>query len=481
MLVSRQKQSIFIRSPSSKIITAAFYPSKKVSEVKSEIQARLGLLPSEYFLQLSGRWKILSKSECSLADYDIHANQTLDINLPLCGGPTPSLSEKELSGMKVWQLEKILQDRGLSKRGKKSEKIARYLEAQAKEFQRQQPMTQAEKMAKSRAKRSEQKRQNDNDKDAKRMANVRSEEKTRIIDRMGGFNAKLWEVPGKDYELQRHEDNPETAAVLFYSNNGSWVNRSSDWRLAFIHVKSRLEKNGNVAAVDKLCDLYLLSVERYDHFIKTVYQIFGTQYLQHAREYQSQRNESTEMKFEEAVLEWFALSASISIDELKKTKLDPPKEMDIKLEAKYDCAWMKSLEGLRLSVPQNWWIGQKGKKLWPGSITRIDYSDKEDRYFIFKCDDEDYPQECPMLYETILKYADNDQPDISLPATPIEREYVDKNFYISCGETLQELGLLDADGESFDFIFSDTLLHTLTHTLHAATNFFCALDSLVTR
>ncbi len=52
--------SLFVICPSSKPITLAWYPSKTIGQVKCELQARLGLLPSHYMLHIKGS-KMLSE------------------------------------------------------------------------------------------------------------------------------------------------------------------------------------------------------------------------------------------------------------------------------------------------------------------------------------------------------------------------------------------------------------------------------------
>jgi len=74
---------IFIRCPppSDEILRVAFQPSKKISELKSEIQAQLGLHPTDYILQISEKWTMITRDGCSFADYNIHKHATLDIKL----------------------------------------------------------------------------------------------------------------------------------------------------------------------------------------------------------------------------------------------------------------------------------------------------------------------------------------------------------------------------------------------------------------
>ena len=74
---------IFIRSPSPpyKILKVAYHLSKKISDVKREVQAQLDLHPTAYTLQISRPWPKLLKDSCSLRDYNIHKETTIDIKL----------------------------------------------------------------------------------------------------------------------------------------------------------------------------------------------------------------------------------------------------------------------------------------------------------------------------------------------------------------------------------------------------------------
>ena len=48
--------------------------------------------------------------------------------------------------------------------------------------------------------------------------------------------------------------------------------------------------------------------------------------------------------------------------------------------------WANSLIGLKLKVPENWWKGLTGRKLWDGVIVKIDQTDERERYFVFECE-----------------------------------------------------------------------------------------------
>ena len=384
-------------------------------------------------------------------------------------GALPQLTEQELSGMKVWQLEKLLQDKGLAKRGKKNEKISRYLAAQANGFQPKPVAITSERMAKSRKRKSQQQRQESNANDAKRMARVRAsmtpdekqcmnandakrkaqaraDEKENIWNLQPSFDGTMvWEEPGEDYTLDRHEESPETAAILFGLNNGSYAGWKLEWLVAYIHFRNRLKKDDNVTALQLLDSLYLLSVERHEPFDKTTCQIFDKLFMRHARNLQE---ELGIIEFEEAQLELY-VNKSMSIEQLKQG-LDPPIEIDINnLKAMYDSKWMKSLVGLRLNVKQYWWVDPdtqksiRGETLWPGEID-IGTDDDGNRFFVFKCDDENYPELYRIEYCDIKKYADKEHPDFSnfiLREEPLVNKK--KDFQISCEETLQELREFD--------------------------------------
>ena len=68
-----------IRLFSVKVINVTFSLSRTIDDVRTEIQAQFGLVPSQYILKAG--CKTLSNSNCSLLDYNITSNQTLDIVL----------------------------------------------------------------------------------------------------------------------------------------------------------------------------------------------------------------------------------------------------------------------------------------------------------------------------------------------------------------------------------------------------------------
>ena len=403
------------------------------------------------------------KDKCSLADYNIQENQTLDIvprvnHGPLLGGSGSDnivMTCKELERMKRDDIQTLLNSKGLSIRGIKSELISRYLNAQAAGFPpKKRPMTSTERKASSRGKQSAKKKQEVNEENAKRNAQVRAkqsvetkkkvneerakrdalvraEERAADVRNHPTLDTRMWEEPGKDISLERHTENPIAAMYLLDVKSGCWIELEHQCLVAYIHVHDRLQKE---EAIHKLDGLLQLSVERKETLLKTVDTIFDYNDRQDALAYKQwiKERDSRDLEFEEAVLEWFASTESISLDD-RKSKL-----------------WnIESLVGLRLNVIQNWWVDEDtqksigGTKLWPGKIDRVSFNDGTDAKpsFIFKCDDKNYPDGYPIEYCDVKKYADKEDPKFSQFTLPEELPciYVDIELKALCDQTLQEL------------------------------------------
>ena len=85
-----------------------------------------------------------------------------------------------------------------------------------------------------------------------------------------------------------------------------------------------------------------------------------------------------------------------------------------------DQEWAATLIGLRLKVPERWWAGCTGSKLFHGKIIAIDFSDDAKRYFKFEPDSEKGAH-YPIRYDAVLHYADEDHQSYSkflLPSVP---------------------------------------------------------------
>jgi len=407
--------------------------------VKSEVQTnQLGLHPTEYILQISGPWPKLLKDNCSLHEYNIHKNATLDIKLlqtsttkpridrRLLGGAKEEVrcescdafigeehteqiqhlqamnspmycwmfgyscgedresghvyTREELEGMARGDLRKLYKSKGVSSGGKKEDYINRFMAAQVAGFPSKQPSktakTAKERKRKQIANETSKKRRERQANDAKQRAQARA------VKRAAGIQPTLdnmiSDVPGSDYNFESFTEVPISARRLFGVNSGGWAEFGPKRLIAFLHVMDRLLDRKDTSAIHKLNSLSELSVERYETFSKTTEQVFNLKDTKAALDYQHQvkNDESREMNFEEAVLEWYATNDAISL-EYRKAMLPKP--------------WLESLVGLELEVPFN-----------PGKIDRIDYTSKDGKFYIYKSGGVDYPTS----YSTVKKYSD---------------------------------------------------------------------------
>ena len=503
---------IFIRSPppSYKIIRVAGQLSRKISEVKSDIYAQLGLHPTEYILKISRQlWPSpnLAKDNCSLADYNIQKNATLDIKLlhptveprvdhhGLLGGTADHNSHDAIDERLKNKISELDSDHGLQLQRASDEELRVLLRdmstadrklvmqdfkvpssiTQNKKqrwltrdelidsFQRQRsagfPLlrrslrTPAEKKADTRAKRSETKKQADNAQNAQHMAQVRAEERAQIEHNWPTLDTPGWQVPGKHYSVENHTDNPMAAVYLSHARTGCWLWWELNCLLAYIHVSNRLilkisdedsalEAPRASAKLSKLNGLLEMSVDRGETLLKIMETIFDGDDRRRADEYYRERGGFRGIKpDEEVLLDWFVDNDSISLAE-RKSKLPLPE--DAALDKRK--TWMESLVGLRLNVPQFWWIDKKtgksigGEILWSGKIDSVcTDNDKGKCSFIFKCNDKKYKKGYRIEYCDVKKYAvEEDRTQFSLPKDP-PCSYIDSELEAACNRTLEEL------------------------------------------
>jgi len=488
--------SFMIRLFSVKIINVTFSLYRTIDDVRTEIQAQFGLVPSQYILKAG--CKTLSNSNCSLLDYNIQSNQTLDIVLRAnqclrggVGGAEDNNSHDDIIDERLKKkISELDSDHGLQLQRASDEELRvllrdmstadRKIVMKAFNIQlnerrddqsyrqlkrdeltnsfilqretgfpllRRSLMTRAEKEADRRAKRSSEKKQEENAKtatynaqsranetpeetrarqedDAQRHAQVRTNTRTAIEESWPTLNTFVGDTPGKDFKMDNHTESVEAAECLLELNSGDWLSWESECLIAYIHVMSRLEETCKC----KLNSLLELSIRRHSTLLKTVYQyVFDEDYMSEVYKWQSQKEERQLRKDEEAVLEWFATNDSISIDDCS---------------AKVCIPWMESIVGIRVSIPEYWFrIGNKryskSEKPWPGKIDRIDYTAKDKRYFIYKCDDDG--KDYPMIYEDVYSYQD----DFSRCTLPREPPHIDNEFNMRCDQTMQELQKLD--------------------------------------
>ena len=284
-----------------------------------------------------------------------------------------------------------------------------------------------------------------------RMAQARAEMIAQIEHNWPTLDTPVWQVPGKDHVFGNHTDDHVVATHLFHARSGCWLWWELNCVLAYIHVSKRLilkisnkkstkEVARASAALSKLNGLLELSVDRKETFLKIMETIFDGNDWRSANERGEPRGTKID---EEMLLEWFVDNESISLEQ-RKSNLPPPEEAELYKRR----VWMESLVGLRLNVPQYWWVDEKtgksigGETLWHGEIVSVCLDDDEDRCsFIFKCDadQKDYSIE----YCDVKKYAvEEDITQFKLPKDP-PCSYVDKELKAACFKTLEELRKLD--------------------------------------
>ena len=443
------------------------------------------------------------------------------------------VTHQELSCMALGELKELCKKKGLSTKGKMTKLIERYLEAQANGFasKKKQPVPPAKRMAKSRANRSDEKKQEDNKKTLAYNTKVRKGEAALNEWKRPTEDTKAWEIPGKDFSVDRHEQDVMTAVTNLYLKGSHCREWESFYLIAYIHVVNRFmerisdpsklkiddekERADHVARVEEglyhLHDLYAMSIKE-----KVTFMRFISESLDEGNEndyfaWVEQERVRKLMDRDESLMEWLVLSdeglelvreikqtheienkwlttlfsapsidferdiGPVSIVELDKSirnigsirvEKDVPQWLAERLQQTferylkihgYDVSWMRSIIGLRLSVPEWWWRGEDGgrysksSKLWKGEIVDVSLPDykldtyaKEDdpcRYFIFKCDEED-DNEYRMQYSDMWKFADDDQFDKFVLPKEMPRKYVDDRLHIFCSVAQRQLDIL---------------------------------------
>ena len=77
-----------------------------------------------------------------------------------------------------------------------------------------------------------------------------------------------------------------------------------------------------------------------------------------------------------------------------------------------DLEWVETLVGLRLNIPNKWWPGFRDGGINRGKIAAINLDLSSSHYFQVKLNDEPGAHYA-MRYDSILLYADNEQPGFS--------------------------------------------------------------------
>ncbi|MDH5650220.1 MAG: ubiquitin family protein, partial [Gammaproteobacteria bacterium] len=188
--------------------------------------------------------------------------------------------------------------------------------------------------------------------------------------------AKVWDRPGKDYNLADFAQNPETAVLLWHANTGSWRDREPKWLFGYVHLRNKLKAGGDVETLSKLNSIYQESIED------------GVSLMRVCREraknnwplIDAWQKEKRITSLEFAALEWLATEDFFVCDN------------DYKLLRKK----RKQFIGLQLKVPKCWFeINGKQRPIvldvkkrraaeaagYLCEIVDVDYKDEESRYF----------------------------------------------------------------------------------------------------
>ena len=86
-----------------------------------------------------------------------------------------------------------------------------------------------------------------------------------------------------------------------------------------------------------------------------------------------------------------------------------------------DPEWANSLVGLRLLVPDSWWVNCSGEELNEGVIAAVDFTKPRCTFFQLELDNE-LGAHYPMRYDSVFSFADEDQDNFKtcrLPRYPI--------------------------------------------------------------
>ncbi len=83
-----------------------------------------------------------------------------------------------------------------------------------------------------------------------------------------------------------------------------------------------------------------------------------------------------------------------------------------------DSEWAEMLVGLRLNIPNKWWLGFRDGGLNRGKIAAMTLDLSSSYYFQVELDDEPGVHYA-MRYDSVLLYADNEQPGFSQFCLPL--------------------------------------------------------------
>ena len=185
----------------------------------------------------------------------------------------------------------------------------------------------------------------DKSKQRARMRKLRMGRTAVELARRGKFHkTKCWQEPGKGYSFHKFQQNPETSALLWYGNNGSWRNREIKWLRAFIQVARKIqceikESTELREALDRLNGLYEKCIKDEVSLCQVVHDHITE------KDWITIQDWQVEVKMndlEMAALEWFATQSSTPLGGIA---YDPPVDGG-------NCLFYALLKGLERVCPR---------------------------------------------------------------------------------------------------------------------------------
>ena len=246
-------------------------------------------------------------------------------------------------------------------------------------------------------------------------------------------STKVWDVPGVDYNHSYFESNPEVALQLWYDNNGTWRDREAKWLVGFVHAYSYLEEceqdnqDNTIDDTDfpglSFIDADIVDLKRsLDGIIRVVitsgckvHELVHTILdKEDCRKWQEEEGvENPEMvallyiachcEFGSIENETYEMTQNSMISLLNDYVENDPENINPELA--------DSLVGLRLQVPENWWVERRATTKWQSQIVRVKLDDRTKRYFTIKCKNDPHPDTYQMNFTDVVRYVDKDRYD----------------------------------------------------------------------
>lgn len=209
------------------------------------------------------------------------------------------------------------------------------------------------------------------------MRNTRARAKKLRLDKSCSFdNTKVWEKPGKHYVHENFEDSPEKSAQLWYDNNGTWRERELKWLIGYLHLDDMLSKSKDSQDADKdgegsdsiigpqpvLEELLRTSIRCNRALDEAVYLLFDKDDWFAQRKWQDKNSISDSQL---AALSWIDIPESaIDAQDIQ----DAVCPLDLTSDTpKVNESWATGLIGMKLQVPEYWWVDDDTKEHFKGT------------------------------------------------------------------------------------------------------------------